>query len=108
LVEDPTVWEEIKITDEQLGKVMRLKARINKSAREVRNNARSQFQGQGQGGTDPNGQQMSREERDAARQAERELRAKGEEQIKKDTDAELKKILSKPNQFTRVQQIDLQ
>jgi len=108
LAEDPAVWNEIKVTDEQLGKITRLKVLINKKVREVRNQTQTQFQVPR---TDANGQPVPREERDAARQAERETREQRYEAIKKDSEVELKKILAKSiplNQFTRVQQIDLQ
>jgi hypothetical protein len=116
LAEDSAVWDDIKITDEQLGKVTRLRANINKQARKFRENIRTQQQAaagatNGQG-LDP---EAARAARDAARQAEREALTENTETVKQQTDAELKKILNKtlpgPNkltQFARLQQIELQ
>src|SRR4051794_7353928 len=114
LTEDAAVWDDIKITDEQLGKVTRLRAAVDKQARKARENIRSQLgqtQGQGGGGVlGANGQALdadaARAARDAARQAERDARAQSDDQIKEQTENELKKIL-KPTQFTRVKQIDI-
>jgi hypothetical protein len=112
LAEDSAVWDDIKITDEQLGKVTRLRANINKQARKFRENIRTQQQAAA-GAT--NGQGLDPEAARAARQAEREALTENTETVKQQTDAELKKILNKtlpgPNkltQFARLQQIELQ
>jgi hypothetical protein len=114
LVEDSAVWDEIKITDDQLGKVTRLRAAVDKQARQSRDAIRAQI-GQGTAGgaamnslgqpTDP---EAARAARDAARQAERDARAASDAAIKEKTEDALKKILSKPSQFLRVKQIDIQ
>src|SRR4051812_31643446 len=44
LAEDSAVWDDIKITDDQLGKVTRLRANINKQSRKFRANIRAQQQ----------------------------------------------------------------
>jgi len=113
LTEDSSVWDEIKLLDDQLGKVTRLRASLSKKAREVRNTVREQRSAQEQAATAAaaaNGQvdpEVARAARDQARQAEREAMSESTTVLQQETEAALKKIL-KPAQFTRVQQIDLQ
>jgi len=119
LAEDAAVWDEIKITDDQLGKVTRLRSTISKSSRAFRNKIRADQQAerdaqqQQQAATGIQVDQAARNAaRDAARQAERAATAENDILLQQDTDASLKKILAKPgpgvSQFARVQQIDLQ
>jgi hypothetical protein len=104
LAEDGAVWDEIKIGDEQLGKVKRLRAAITKQFRQLREEIRAQqaAPGGGAGGPPVNPAAML-----AARQAERQAIEESAGAIREQTDAALKKIL-KPAQFSRLQQIDLQ
>ena len=118
LAEDSAVWDEIKVTDEQLGKITRLKSTISKSSRAFRNKLRAEQQAardQQQQQTAATGVQVDPAARDAAREAARQLErqatAENNVLLQQDTDASLKKILTKPgptSQFARLQQIDLQ
>jgi hypothetical protein len=104
LAEDGAVWDEIKITDEQLGKVKRLRAAITRQFHQVREEIRAQQAASGGGGT---GQPVNPAAMFAARQAERQAIEQSVPAIREQTEAALKKIL-KPGQFSRLQQIDLQ
>jgi hypothetical protein len=106
LTEDSVVWDEIKITDEQLGKVTRLKTTIVKHSRKVRNEARDQRRAQEQAAT-ASGQPVDPEVARAARDAERAAVSEDADVVEQQTNDSLKKIL-KPAQFQRVQQIDIQ
>ncbi len=106
------MWDEIRITDEQLGKVTKLEASVQKASRQARTNIRTMQQaafgiGNGPVPNDPEAQAAAREAHDQARQAERAAMSENSEVLKKDTETALRKIL-KPAQYTRIQQIDLQ
>ena len=76
LTEDPAVWDEIKITDEQLGKVTRLRSSISKSSRAFRNKIRADQQAERdlqQQQAAASGQQVDQAARNAARDAQRQL-----------------------------------
>jgi hypothetical protein len=108
LAEDAGVWEEIKITDEQLGKVKRVRAGVNAQFRKLRDELRAQQQatfggGAGTGSGQPPDPTAMAALRQAMRQATEELTTTLQHQ----TEGALRKIL-KPAQFTRLQQIDLQ
>src|SRR5262249_45305811 len=114
LVEDSAVWDEIKITDDQLGKVTRLTRTISKQRRAFRDKIRAEQQQQRdqQQAAALNGQPVDQAARDAARQAQRQAEQEATTEnnavLQQETEASLKKILSKPGQYARVQQIDLQ
>ena len=122
LAEDPAVWDEIKITDDQLGKVTRLRSSISKSSRAFRNKTPGRAAsgaGAAAGSSGGNRSTASSSTRRRAmphakltRQVEREATAENNTVLQQETDASLKKILAKPgatvNQYARVQQIDLQ
>jgi len=113
---DPVVWDELKITDPQLGQMTRLEHSVdqqrNQQRREMFASLRNPQDGGGQNGQ--TGQPETPEER-AARDAERnaareQMRTAMQESsaaIQQQTDTALKKIL-KPEQFKRLQQIELQ
>jgi hypothetical protein len=114
---DSAVWDEIKISDDQLGKVTRLRASVEKQSRQFRDTIRSQQreqqqQAQAASGTDaqandPAAQAAARQARDEARRAAGEAMAENTAMVHQQTDAALSKILSKPKQFRRLQEIDL-
>jgi hypothetical protein len=106
LAEDDAVWNEIKINDEQLGKVKRLRAAINKQFRQLRDEIRAQQQA-ASGGAAGMGQPVNPAAMLAARQAERQAMEENAATMQEQTEAALKKIL-KPAQYSRLQQIDLQ
>jgi hypothetical protein len=105
LAEDGAVWDELKIGDEQLGKVKRLRAAVNKQFRQLRDEVRTQQQALSGGGG--GGQPVDPVAMFAARQAERQAIEENTPAIRDQTEAALKKFL-KPAQFSRLQQIDLQ
>ena len=117
LSEDSAVWDDIKISDDQLGKVFRLKASIDKQSRAFRITMRDQARAR-MATPDPTAGQpldrvAARAARDAARQIEQDATRQNDALVKEQTVTALKKILAKPYdgktaQFTRVQQIDLQ
>lgn len=116
LVTDPVVWDEIKITDAQLGQVTRLENSINQQRSQMFASMRGPQGGPGGGPNGPTGgtAQPETPEQRAAREAERnavreQMRATMQESaasLQQQSDAALKKIL-KPEQFKRVQQIEL-
>jgi hypothetical protein len=117
LSQDSAVWDDIKITDDQLGKIFRLKASIDKQSRAFRINIRDQVRAQtgtaDQTAGQPSDRAAAKAARDAARQFERDATRDNDALVKEQTVTALKKILTKlydgkTAQFTRVQQIDLQ
>jgi hypothetical protein len=104
LAEDGAVWDEIKITDEQLGKVKRLRPASNKQFRQLREEIRTQ---QAAAGGPGSGQPVDPATMFAARQAERQAMQENVGVMKEHTEAALQKIL-KPAQYSRLRQIDLQ
>jgi hypothetical protein len=110
LAQDGAVWDEIKITDEQLGKVTRIRSSVDKQSRRMRDEIRAQMMTLA-GAQGTNGQPVDPAEAAAARQAAqetmRQTMAENTSELQEQTDAALKKTL-KAAQFTRLQQIDLQ
>jgi hypothetical protein len=113
LSEDCAVWDDIKVTDDQLGKIFRLKASINKQSRAFRMTLRDQARARTATTEQPSDRAAAKAAWDAARQMERDATRDNDALVKEQTVAALKKILTKlydgkTAQFTRVQQIDLQ
>jgi hypothetical protein len=115
LSQDSAVWDDIKITDAQLGQVTRLSSSLNKKRRAFRDQIRAEQQAQRdqqQQATALTGQPVDQAARDAARQAQRQAEQAATTEnnavLKDDVEGTLRKILNKPGQYARVQQIDLQ
>ena len=109
---DIAIWDEIKITDEQLGKLTRIKGGLSRQSRQAMDTLRKQRLEQDQQAAaatagQPVDPEAARVARDAARQAMREAMTENNNLLKEDSEAALKKVL-KPTQFSRVQAIDLQ
>ena len=110
LAQDSAVWDEIKITDEQLGKVTRIRSSIDKQSRQLRDGMRAQMMAlaRPEERTDSPSTppwRPPRGIRPGRRRGRRWRRIPP--RCSSDSEAALKKIL-KATQFTRLQQIDLQ
>jgi hypothetical protein len=104
LAQDSAVWDDIKITDTQLGQVTRWSSSINKKRRVFRDQIRAEQQQ----ATALTGQAVDPAVRQAQRDAERAATTENNASLKDETEGTLRKILNKPGQYARVQQIDLQ
>jgi len=121
LAMDAEMWAELKISDAQLGQMTRLEHMIDQQRSSMFANLRnSQGNGGpgrgGPGGGPPGGgapggapaaQPQDQAARDAEREAMRTAMRENSENLQKQTDAALQKIL-KPEQFKRLRQIELQ
>jgi hypothetical protein len=114
LTQDSAVWDEIKISDTQLGQVTRLVSTLSKKRRAFRDQIRAQQKQERdqQQAMAVAGQPVDQAARDAARQAQRQAEQAATTEnnavLQQEVEAALKKVLNKPGQFARVQQIDLQ
>jgi hypothetical protein len=112
LSQDSAVWDDIKIADAQLGQVTRLSSSLNKKRRTFRDQIRTEQQAQRDQQQAVTGAVVDQATRDAQRQAQRQAEQTATTEnnavLKDETEGILRKILNKPGQYARVQQIDLQ